>query len=113
MKIKAQVAMVLNLDKCIGCHTCSVTCKNTWTNRPGAEYMSLDKPRNEARCRVCETLGRQEHYKGGWVLNRKGKLELKSGSRISKIALGKIFYNPDMPLIKDYYEPWNYDYWNI
>ncbi|MDI6926966.1 hypothetical protein QMN62_26955, partial [Escherichia coli] len=31
MKIKAQVAMVLNLDKCIGCHTCSVTCKNIWT----------------------------------------------------------------------------------
>lgn len=39
MKIKAQIGMVLNLDKCIGCHTCSVTCKNTWTNRPGAEYM--------------------------------------------------------------------------
>ncbi len=31
--------MVMNLDKCIGCHTCSVTCKSTWTNRPGAEYM--------------------------------------------------------------------------
>lgn len=27
-----------------------------------------------------------------------------------KIALGKIFYNPDMPLIKDYYEPWTYNY---
>ena len=27
MKIKAQIGMVLNLDKCIGCHTCSVTCK--------------------------------------------------------------------------------------
>ena len=27
MKIKAQVGMVMNLDKCIGCHTCSVTCK--------------------------------------------------------------------------------------
>ena len=39
MKVKAQIGMVLNLDKCIGCHTCSVTCKNTWTNRPGAEYM--------------------------------------------------------------------------
>ncbi|XNM56805.1 4Fe-4S binding protein [Escherichia coli] len=23
--------MVLNLDKCIGCHTCSVTCKNVWS----------------------------------------------------------------------------------
>ena len=30
--------MVLNLDKCIGCHTCSVTCKNVWTNREGMEY---------------------------------------------------------------------------
>ena len=27
MKVMAQIAMVMNLDKCIGCHTCSVTCK--------------------------------------------------------------------------------------
>ena len=27
MRIMAQMAMVMNLDKCIGCHTCSVTCK--------------------------------------------------------------------------------------
>ena len=33
MKIRSQVGMVLNLDKCIGCHTCSVTCKNVWTGR--------------------------------------------------------------------------------
>ena len=39
MKIMAQMAMVMNLDKCIGCHTCSVTCKQTWTNRPGTEYV--------------------------------------------------------------------------
>ncbi|HLA33605.1 MAG TPA: 4Fe-4S dicluster domain-containing protein, partial [Rhodocyclaceae bacterium] len=38
MKIRAQFAMVFNLDKCIGCHTCSVTCKNVWTNRKGVEY---------------------------------------------------------------------------
>jgi nitrate reductase beta subunit len=38
MKVRAQIGMVLNLDKCIGCHTCSVTCKNVWTNRPGMEY---------------------------------------------------------------------------
>lgn len=35
MKIRSQVGMVLNLDKCIGCHTCSVTCKNVWTGREG------------------------------------------------------------------------------
>ena len=39
MRIMAQVAMVMNLDKCIGCHTCSVTCKQVWTNRPGTEYV--------------------------------------------------------------------------
>jgi len=38
MKVRAQIGMVLNLDKCIGCHTCSVTCKNVWTNRRGMEY---------------------------------------------------------------------------
>src|SRR5690606_23373783 len=38
MKIRAQIAMVLNLDKCIGCHTCSVTCKQVWTSRQGMEY---------------------------------------------------------------------------
>ena len=27
MRIRAQIGMVLNLDKCIGCHTCSITCK--------------------------------------------------------------------------------------
>ncbi|VDZ08750.1 respiratory nitrate reductase 1 subunit beta [Escherichia coli] len=27
MKFVHKSGMVLNLDKCIGCHTCSVTCK--------------------------------------------------------------------------------------
>ena len=39
MQVMAQMAMVMNLDKCIGCHTCSVTCKQAWTNRAGAEYV--------------------------------------------------------------------------
>lgn len=110
MKIKAQIAMVLNLDKCIGCHTCSVTCKNTWTNRPGAEYMWFNNVETKPGTGYPKRWEDQEHYKGGWVLNRKGRLQLKSGSKWSKIALGKIFYNPDMPLIQDYYEPWNYNY---
>ena len=39
MRVMAQLAMVMNLDKCIGCHTCSVTCKQAWTNRGGVEYV--------------------------------------------------------------------------
>ena len=43
MKVRAQIGMVLNLDKCIGCHTCSVTCKNVWTNRPRLSCMASVK----------------------------------------------------------------------
>ncbi len=39
MDIRSQISMVFHLDKCIGCHTCSVACKNIWTDRKGSEYM--------------------------------------------------------------------------
>ena len=109
MKIKAQIAMVMNLDKCIGCHTCSVTCKSTWTNRPGAEYMWFNNVETKPGIGYPKRWEDQEHYKGGWKL-KNGRLELKSGTKLSKIALGKIFYNPDMPEMKEYYEPWTYSY---
>src|SRR5699024_1632572 len=101
--------MVMNLDKCIGCHTCSVTCKSTWTNRKGAEYMWFNNVETKPGIGYPKRWEDQEHYKGGWQM-RNGKLELKSGSKMSKVALGKIFYNPDMPEMEDYYEPWTYDY---
>lgn len=34
-----QLAMVMDLNKCIGCQTCTVSCKTQWTNRDGREYM--------------------------------------------------------------------------
>ena len=39
MNVRCQISMVFHLDKCIGCHTCSLACKNLWTDRPGTEYM--------------------------------------------------------------------------
>ena len=36
---KRQLAMVMDLNKCIGCQTCTVACKTQWTNRDGREYM--------------------------------------------------------------------------
>jgi nitrate reductase beta subunit len=38
-KVRPQLAMIINLDKCLGCHTCTVACKNLWTNKQGREYM--------------------------------------------------------------------------
>jgi nitrate reductase beta subunit len=109
LKIKAQVAMVMNLDKCIGCHTCSVTCKNTWTNRPGAEYIWFNNVETKPGVGYPIEWENQEKHKGGWTL-KNNQLELKSGSKLNKLALGKIFHNPDLPTIDEYYEPWTYDY---
>ena len=58
MKVRAQVGMVLNLDKCIGCHTCSITCKNVWTNRDGVEYALVQQRRDEAGDRIPPRTGR-------------------------------------------------------
>jgi len=33
-----QIAMVFDLNKCIGCQTCSVACKTLWTRNDGQDY---------------------------------------------------------------------------
>ncbi|MCP5089612.1 MAG: 4Fe-4S dicluster domain-containing protein, partial [Gammaproteobacteria bacterium] len=34
-----QLAMVLDLNKCIGCQTCTISCKRMWTTEDGMDYM--------------------------------------------------------------------------
>ncbi|MDR2987282.1 MAG: nitrate reductase subunit beta [Nocardiopsaceae bacterium] len=108
MRVMAQVAMVMNLDKCIGCHTCSVTCKQTWTNRPGTEYVYFNNVETKPGTGYPNRYEDQEHWKGGWTLDRKGRLQLKAGDRLRRIL--SIFWNPDLPTIDDYGDPWTYDY---
>ena len=108
MRVMAQMAMVMNLDKCIGCHTCSVTCKQAWTNRSGVEYVWFNNVETRPGQGYPRRYEDQERWKGGWSLNRRGRLVLKGGGRIKKLFT--IFSNPKLPSIDDYYEPWTYDY---
>ncbi|MBP2706774.1 nitrate reductase subunit beta [Microbispora sp. RL4-1S] len=108
MRVMAQLAMVMNLDKCIGCHTCSVTCKQAWTNRAGTEYVWFNNVETRPGQGYPRTYEDQDKWKGGWELNRRGRLQLKAGGRLKKLLT--IFANPLMPSIGDYYEPWTYDY---
>lgn len=108
MRVMAQVAMVMNLDKCIGCHTCSVTCKQTWTNRGGVEYVWFNNVETRPGQGYPRRWSDQDRWQGGWALDRRGRLKLKAGGRFKKLAT--IFANPVLPEIKDYYEPWTYDY---
>lgn len=108
MRVMAQVGMVMNLDKCIGCHTCSVTCKQAWTNRAGTEYVWFNNVETRPGQGYPRRYEDQEKWRGGWHLNAKGKLRLRTGGRLQKLLT--LFASPVQPTIADYYEPWTYDY---
>ncbi len=107
MDIRAQVSMVFHLDKCIGCHTCSIACKNIWTDRKGTEYMWWNNVETKPGTGYPTTWEDQDKYKGGWVKDG-DRLRLRLQGRSE--GLGNIFFNPNLPTIDDYYEPWTYQY---
>jgi nitrate reductase beta subunit len=110
MDVRAQLVMVFNLDKCIGCHACSISCKNIWTDRRGAEYMWWNNVETRPGIGYPKKWEDQGTFKGGWVVDG-GKLRLR--------ALGKgptllnMFFQPNMPKMEDYYEPFDFDYGNL
>jgi nitrate reductase beta subunit len=111
MKVRAQIAMVLNLDKCIGCHTCSVSCKNVWTSREGVEYAWFNNVETKPGIGYPKDWENQDRWKGGWLVKRNGRLQPRLGAKWRILA--NIFANPDLPEIDDYYEPFTFDYQNL
>ncbi|MBP8111507.1 MAG: nitrate reductase subunit beta [Agitococcus sp.] len=108
MKIRAQIGMVLNLDKCIGCHTCSVTCKNVWTSRDGMEYAWFNNVETKPGIGYPKECENQDKWNGGWVRKSNGKIVPRQGGKLKILA--NIFANPNLPEIDDYYEPFTFDY---
>ncbi|MET9828116.1 4Fe-4S dicluster domain-containing protein [Streptomyces sp. NPDC006385] len=111
MRPMAQIAMVMNLDKCIGCPTCSVTCKQAWTDRPGMEHVWFNNVETRPGQGYPRRYEDQERWRGGWELNRRGALRLKAGGRLRKLA--GIFSHPELPEIEDYDEPRADDHRNL
>lgn len=107
MDIRSQMTMVFHMDKCIGCHTCSIACKNVWTDRKGAEYMWWNNVETKPGTGYPTKWEDQEIYKGGWEKNGE-TVSLKGAGKMK--GLKNIFHNPNMPVIDDYYEPWTYEY---
>ncbi len=84
-----QIAMVIDLNKCLGCQTCTAACKTQWTNRNGREYMYWNN---------VETMPGKGYpkdwmnYNAGW--DKEGQLKIG-----------------DLPQIpEDYGVPWEYNY---
>lgn len=108
MNVRSQTTMVFHLDKCIGCHTCSVACKNLWTDREGSEYMWWNNVETKPGTGYPSKWEDQKAYKGGWKLKKNGKITLVQGDKAK--TLKNIFHNPYMPEITDYYEPYKMSY---
>jgi len=110
MDIRSQVSMVFHLDKCIGCHTCSVACKNIWTDRKGAEYQWWNNVETKPGAGYPGKWEDQDVYQGGWKKNGEG-IKLKGAGK--RKGLTNIFHNPNLPVIDDYYEPFTYKYLDL
>jgi len=109
MDIRSQVSVVFHLDKCIGCSTCTVVCKNVWTDRRGAEYMWWNNVETKPGTGYPTRWEDQETYRGGWELDEASdefRLRLQGRAK----TLGNLWHNPRLPVMDDYYEPWTYDY---
>src|SRR5512142_727639 len=110
MNVRAHMLMLFHLDKCIGCHTCSIACKNLWTDRKGAEYMWWNNVETRPGTGYPTQWENQERFNGGWEWDGK-TLKLRLHSRLS--GLMKIFYNPALPELDDYYEPFTFRYQDL
>jgi nitrate reductase / nitrite oxidoreductase, beta subunit len=108
MDVRAHVSVVFHLDKCIGCHTCSVACKNVWTDRPGAEYMWWNNVETKPGTGYPTHWENQQKFNGGWKWTGHNELALRCQSKVD--AFLKLFYNPNQPNLDDYYEPFTYKY---
>ena len=110
MNVRAHMSMLFHLDKCIGCHTCSVACKNLWTDRKGAEYMWWNNVETRPGAGYPTLWENQEHFNGGWEF-KGSKLNLRLHSR--SMGLMKLFFNPSLPILDDYYEPFTFRYQDL
>ena len=97
MKVQAQICMVINLDKCIGC----------LTSRKGMEYAWFNNVETKPGIGYPKKWEDQEKWQGGWEV-KDGKAVLRHGSRPT--ILGKLFSSPRQPEVKDYYEPFTFDF---
>ena len=102
MRIKKQMGIVFNLDKCLGCQTCTIACKNVWTNREGAEYMFWNNVETKPGVGYPREWENQDKYRGGWKQNPgSDQPKLNQASRFWEMI--NLFYNPVLPQMDEYY----------
>ena len=75
---KRQLAIVWDINKCMGCQTCTVACKMLWTSFPGMEHMWWVKANTlpgKGSPRDWEKMGGGYDQKGDLVLGKRPSLQ--------------------------------------
>lgn len=85
-----QIAMVMDLNKCIGCQTCTIACKTQWTDRDGREYMYWNNVETQPGLGYPKGYA---DYQAGW------------NPATEDVNIGEL---PKIP--EDYGIPWQYNY---
>lgn len=75
-----QFAMIMDLNKCIACQTCTVACKTTWTPGRGQEYMFWNNVETKP----------YGYYPLGWDVNILNKLGVQEVS--DEVYQGKTLF---------------------
>ncbi len=83
-----QFSMVLDLNKCLGCQTCTMACKKLWTDGDGMDYMYW----NNVETRPGQGYPRRWDAMGGGFEN------------------GQLRPSTALPVKEDYGYAWEYDY---
>ncbi|HEY3358543.1 MAG TPA: 4Fe-4S dicluster domain-containing protein [Polyangia bacterium] len=84
---KHQYAMVMDLNKCIGCQTCTMACKKQWTDGDGQAHMYWNNVETHPG----------QGYPRGWR-------ESPGGFADGQLTPG------ELPTLEDYGVPWEYSY---
>jgi len=98
--IDSQVALVFDLNKCMGCQSCSVACKRLWTRNPGEEHhwwCTVNTMPGRGTPRDWEQMGggyrdgelvlghvpARDEFGGGWIYNHEEALFGGRGEAVS------------------------------
>lgn len=86
-KVKRQLGVVFDMNKCLGCQTCTIACKTLWTDEEGTDYMWWN---------IVSTMPGQGSPRG-WP-------EMGGGFRNDEAQVSRI------PLREEFGEAWEFNY---
>ena len=75
---------------------------------PGMEYAWFNNVETKPGIGYPKEWENQDKWNGGWIRNADGSIQPRQGGKWK--LLMRIFANPNLPQIDDYYEPFTFDY---